>query len=128
MKGNIINDNNTKKRSKSSDNYNNQIISFFQKCDQTQIKKSKKIKNEKKNNIDNNKNKMNINIDIKKIKDSKYSNNIYLIANQKTLIEILKLKENYKGIISPSYIYDSFFNGELLNLEDINIFNKYKLI
>lgn len=128
LKGNIINDNNTKKRSKSSDNYNNQIISFFQKCDQTQIKKSKKIKNEKKNNIDNNKNKMNINIDIKKIKDSKYSNNIYLIANQKTLIEILKLKENYKGIISPSYIYDSFFNGEFLNLEDINIFNKYKLI
>ena len=58
----------------------------------------------------------------KKIED------IYLISKDKVnSIKILNKTKYYKGIISYKYIYDSFINGQLLDLNKKEIFEKYKL-
>ena len=56
------------------------------------------------------------------------NNKIYLITREKTLNNYFNLKENYAGLIIPNYIYNSFLNGELLDLENQDIFNKYKFL
>ena len=53
---------------------------------------------------------------------------IYLISKDKVNnINILNKAKCYKGIISYKYIYDSFINGQLLDLNEKEIFEKYKL-
>ena len=56
------------------------------------------------------------------------NNKIYLITREKTLNNYFNLKEKYAGLIIPNYIYNSFLNGELLDLENQDIFNKYKFL
>ena len=41
--------------------------------------------------------------------------------------EAAKKVKFYKGVISYKYIYDSFLNGQLLDLNEEEILNKYKL-
>ena len=52
----------------------------------------------------------------------------YLITKDKVNnIKFLSKIKYYKGIISYKYIYDSFINGQLLDLKEKEIFDKYKL-
>ena len=52
----------------------------------------------------------------------------FLISKEKVnSIKFLKKIKYYKGVISHKYIYDSFLNGQLLDLNDKDIFEKYKL-
>ena len=39
----------------------------------------------------------------------------------------MKKVKYYKGVISYKYVYDSFLNGQLLDLNDKSIFEKYQL-
>ena len=102
------------------------------------IKESQDINNDEnkiqEENINNeinqkeNKNKVNNN-------NKKESNNeepkiegTYLISKEKiNSIKFLKKVKYYKGVISCKYIYDSFLNGQLLDLNDKDIFEKYQL-
>ena len=75
---------------------------------------------ENKNKINNNK-KEDINEDPK-------IEGTYLISKEKVnSIKFLKKVKYYKGVISCKYIYDSFLNGQLLDLNDKDIFEKYQL-
>ena len=52
----------------------------------------------------------------------------YLITKEKVnSITFLRKVKYYKGIISEKYVYDSFLNGQLLDLNDKSIFEKYQL-
>ena len=52
----------------------------------------------------------------------------YLISKNKVNnIKFLKKVKYYKGVISYKYIYDSFSNGQLLDLNEEEIIEKYKL-
>ena len=42
-------------------------------------------------------------------------------------IKFLKKVKYYKGVISYKYVYDSFLNGQLLDLNDKSVFEKYQL-
>ena len=70
------------------------------------------------------------------IKDDKINNNnddpkiegTYLISKEKiNSIKFLKKVKYYKGVISYKYVYDSFLNGQLLDLNDKSVFEKYQL-
>ena len=82
----------------------------------------------KKNEIMDNKNALNKeNIPESENKFKKIED-IYLISKDKVnSIKILNKTKYYKGIISYKYIYDSFINGQLLDLNKKEIFEKYKL-
>ena len=84
------------------------------------MKKMNEIKEN--NNVLNKENITDCENNSQKIKD------IYLISKDKVnSIKILNKAKYYKGIISYKYIYDSFINGQLLDLNEKEIFEKYKL-
>jgi hypothetical protein len=138
LKANIINMNLPKKRPKS---VANQINNNLKKIE----KRSKKFNLEvikESNNIKNDENKINeekeniavINDEtINKSKNTtiKEEPNIegtYLISKEKiNSIKIMKKVKYYKGVISIKYVYDSFLNGQLLDLNDKIILEKYQL-
>ena len=138
LKANIINMNLPKKRPKS---VANQIKNNLKKIE----KRSKKFNLEvikESNNIKNDENKINeekeniavINDEtINKSKNTtiKEEPNIegtYLISKEKiNSIKFMKKVKYYKGVISIKYVYDSFLNGQLLDLNDKIILEKYQL-
>ena len=143
LKANIININIPKKRPKSVANQININLKKIEKKSKRNInleviKESQDINNDEnkiqEENINNeinqkeNKNKVNNN-------NKKESNNeepkiegTYLISKEKiNSIKFLKKVKYYKGVISCKYIYDSFLNGQLLDLNDKDIFEKYQL-
>ena len=138
LKANIINMNLPKKRPKS---VANQINNNLKKIE----KRSKKFNLEvikESNNIKNDENKINeekeniavINDEtINKSKNTtiKEEPNIegtYLISKEKiNSIKFMKKVKYYKGVISIKYVYDSFLNGQLLDLNDKIILEKYQL-
>ena len=141
LKANIININIPKRRPKS---VTSQININLKKME----KKSKKninlevIKEQENNDIKNNENKIQeegqevTNEKSNIIKDYKINNNnddpkiegTYLISKEKiNSIKFLKKVKYYKGVISYKYVYDSFLNGQLLDLNDKSIFEKYQL-
>ena len=138
LKANIINMNLPKKRPKS---VANQINNNLKKIE----KRSKKFNLEvikESNNIKNDENKINeekeniavINDEtINKSKNTtiKEEPNIegtYLISKEKiNSIKYMKKVKYYKGVISIKYVYDSFLNGQLLDLNDKIILEKYQL-
>ena len=78
------------------------------------------VKNEKSNIIKDDK--INNNTDDQKIEGT------YLISKEKiNSIKFLKKVKYYKGVISYKYVYDSFLNGQLLDLNDKSVFEKYQL-
>ena len=143
LKANIININIPKRRPKS---VTSQININLKKME----KKSKKninlevIKEQENNDIKNNENKIQeegqevTNEKSNIIKDYKINNNnnddpkiegTYLISKEKiNSIKFLKKVKYYKGVISYKYVYDSFLNGQLLDLNDKSIFEKYQLL
>ena len=100
------------------------------KKDSNEIGKSKNINihrinnnilSKKKNDIESNDLKENIN-EKQKIEGT------FLISKEKINNKrFFKKIKDYKGIISYEYIYDSFLNGQLLDLNDKEILEKYKL-
>jgi hypothetical protein len=138
LKANIINMNLPKKRPKSVANHINNNLKKIEK-------RSKKFNLEvikESNNIKNDENKINeekeniavINDEtINKSKNTtiKEEPNIegtYLISKEKiNSIKIMKKVKYYKGVISIKYVYDSFLNGQLLDLNDKIILEKYQL-
>ena len=92
------------------------------KINENQKDNSKNV-NEKKNdnNINDNKSKSNKN-------EEQNIEGTYLISKDRVNnIKFLKKVKFYKGVISYKYIYDSFLNGQLLDLTEEEILNKYKL-
>ena len=96
------------------------------------------LEKDEKNKIDENEKELKKNDKLNNLKDvngKKTDNNeeqiiegTYLIGKEKVNnIKFLKKVKYYKGVISYKYIYDSFLNGELLDLNEQEIFNKYKL-
>ena len=83
------------------------------------------IKNLDKNNKDDNI----LNNNITEFKnETQKKTGTYLISKDKpNNIKFLNKVKYYKGIISYKYIYDSFINGQLLDLNEKEIFEKYKL-
>jgi hypothetical protein len=141
LKANIININIPKRRPKS---VTSQININLKKME----KKSKKninlevIKEQENNDIKNDENKIQEegqevkNEKSNIIKDDKINNNTddqkiegtYLISKEKiNSIKFLKKVKYYKGVISYKYVYDSFLNGQLLDLNDKSVFEKYQL-
>ena len=157
LKANIINTNVPKNCSRSVTNQINLNLQKMTKktkknnlevIQENQLEKDdKNIKNENKkelNEIDKSKNSnekninnSNVNNNIKINDDNKMKCNnneeqiiegTYLISKDKVNnIKFLKKVKFYKGIISYKYIYDSFSNGQLLDLNEQKIFEKYKL-
>ena len=82
----------------------------------------------KMNEIMKNKNALNKENILEYVNKSQKIEDIYLISKDKVNnINILNKAKCYKGIISYKYIYDSFINGQLLDLNEKEIFEKYKL-
>ena len=149
LKANIININLPKNRSRS---VANQINMNLDKLLKKNKKNNLEVINE--NGLDN---KENINEDDKKVKIEKSkdikemrNNNINLINDRNKAKDIINEEQNlektflisknkvnnikylskikyYKGVISYKYIYDSFLNGQLLDLNEKEIFEKYKM-
>ena len=145
LKANIININIPKKRpksvtsqininlkkieKKSKKNINFEVIKESQDINNGENKiqeiqeeniNNQKDSKENKNKINNNK-KEDINEDPK-------IEGTYLISKEKVnSIKFLKKVKYYKGVISCNYIYDSFLNGQLLDLNDKDILKKYQL-
>ena len=146
LKGNIINTNMPKKKSRS---FVNQIKLNLEKITKKTKKNSLEVINENDlSNKENNKNEIeNLEYNNEGNNDNGNSNNnnisneiecknneeqkiegIYFIAKDKfNNIKLLKKVKYFKGIISYKYIYDSFSNGQLLDLGEQDIFEKYKL-
>ena len=153
LKANIINNNMPKKRSRS---FANQINLNLEKLTKKNKKNNLEVINEKETvnkddsnrieedkdlkEIDNsininikriyNDNKENINYKNEgdnKIEEQKNDRTFFISKEKVNNIKFLKKVKYYKGIISYKYIYDSFLNGKLLDLDDPEIFNKYKL-
>ena len=144
LKANIINSNIPKKRprsvasqinlnlekmTKKAKKNNLEVIheNELVKDDKNKINENKKDNsknvNEKKNdnNINDNKSKCNKN-------EEQNIEGTYLISKDRVNnIKFLKKVKFYKGVISYKYIYDSFLNGQLLDLTEEEILNKYKL-
>jgi hypothetical protein len=153
LKANIINNNMPKNRSRS---FANQINLNLKKLTKKNKKNNLEIINEKETinkedcnrieeekdlrEIDNSKN-INLkrlyndnkeNINFKNERDNKIEEQqndmTFFISKEKVNnINFLKKVKYYKGIISYKYVYDSFLNGKLLDLDEAEIFNKYKL-
>ena len=140
LKANIININIPKKRPKSITSQINVNLTKIEKRSKKNIlqnnleviKESKAIKSdenkiqEEKEEIT--KDKLNISND-KINNDGQKTEGTYLISKEKiNSIAFLKKVKYYKGVISLKYVYDSFLNGQLLDLNDKDIFEKYQLI
>ena len=147
LKANIINNNMPKKRSRS---FANQINLNLEKLTKKNKKNNLEVINEKEtvdkdgsNRIEEEKDLKeidnSININTKRINNANKENinykneehqndRTFFISKEKVNnLKFLKNVKYYKGIISYKYIYDSFLNGKLLDLDDLEIFNKYKL-
>ena len=140
LKANIININIPKKRPKSITSQINVNLTKIEKRSKKNIlqnnleviKESKAIKSdenkiqEEKEEIT--KDKLNISND-KINNDGQKIEGTYLISKERiNSIAFLKKVKYYKGVISLKYVYDSFLNGQLLDLNDKDIFEKYQLI
>ena len=140
LKANIININIPKKRPKSITSQINVNLTKIEKRSKKNIlqnnleviKESKAIKSdedkiqEEKEEIT--KDKLNISND-KINNDGQKIEGTYLISKERiNSITFLKKVKYYKGVISLKYVYDSFLNGQLLDLNDKDIFEKYQLI
>ena len=142
LKANIININIPKKRPKSVTSQININLKKIEKKSKKNInleviKECQSINNNE-NNIQEEKinNQINSKDNKNKINNNKKENNkeepkiegTYLISKEKVnSIKFLKKVKYYKGVISCKYIYDSFLNGQLLDLNDKDIFEKYQL-
>jgi len=150
LKANIINNNMPKKRSRS---FANQINLNLEKLTKKNKKNNLEVIKEKDNIDKDDSNRIeeekdlkemdnSIDLNIKRIYNNNKENIIYknegdkeeqndrtfFISKEKVNnIKFLKKVKYYKGIISYKYIYDSFLNGKLLDLDNLEIFNKYKL-
>ena len=120
-----ININLNKIEKKSKKNINLDVIKEQENCE---IKNDENKIQEEKQEINNNKS---INEKSDKINNNNNDQKIegtYLISKDKVnSIKFLKKVKYYKGVISIKYVYDSFINGQLLDLNDKNIFEKYQL-
>ena len=140
LKANIININIPKKRPKSITSQINVNLTKIEKRSKKNIlqnnleviKESKAIKSdenkiqEEKEEIT--KDKLNISND-KINNDGQKIEGTYLISKERiNSITFLKKVKYYKGVISLKYVYDSFLNGQLLDLNDKDIFEKYQLV
>ena len=120
-----ININLNKIEKKSKKNINLDVIKEQENCeiknDENKIQEEKQeINNDK--SINEKSDKINNNNNDQKIEGT------YLISKDKVnSIKFLKKVKYYKGVISIKYVYDSFINGQLLDLNDKNIFEKYQL-
>ena len=120
-----ININLNKIEKKSKKNINLDVIKEQENCeiknDENKIQEEKQeINNDK--SINEKSDKINNNNNDQKIEGT------YLISKDKiNSIKFLKKVKYYKGVISIKYVYDSFINGQLLDLNDKNIFEKYQL-
>ena len=120
-----ININLNKIEKKSKKNINLDVIKEQENCeiknDENKIQEEKQeINNDK--SINEKSDKINNNNNDQKIEGT------YLISKDKVnSIKFLKKVKYYKGVISIKYVYDSFINGQLLDLNDKNISEKYQL-
>ena len=138
LKANIININIPKKRSKSVTSQININLKKIEKKSKkninleviketTDIKSDENKKKKKKKDIEKDTSK-NITKDKIKNKEEPKIEGTYLISKEKVnSINFLKKVKYYKGVISQKYVYDSFLNGQLLDLNDKSIFEKYQL-
>ena len=138
LKANIININIPKKRSKSVTSQININLKKIEKKSKKNInleviKEAADIKSdenkiqEEKKDIEKDTSK-NITKDKIKNKEEQKIEGTYLISKEKVnSINFLKKVKYYKGVISQKYVYDSFLNGQLLDLNDKSIFEKYQL-
>ena len=138
LKANIININIPKKRSKSVTSQININLNKIEKKSKknsnlevinetTDIKSDENKIQEEKKDIEKDKSK-NVTKDKIKNKEEPKIEGTYLISKEKlNSINFLKKVKYYKGVISQKYVYDSFLNGQLLDLNDKNIFEKYQL-
>ena len=107
---------------KSKKNSNLEVIN-----ETTDIKSDENKIQEEKKDIEKDKSK-NVTKDKIKNKEEPKIEGTYLISKEKLYsINFLKKVKYYKGVISQKYVYDSFLNGQLLDLNDKNIFEKYQL-
>ena len=152
LKANIINTNMPKNRSRSVSNQinmnleklikknkktnnlevinenelNNKEINTNEKEKKTnEIDKSKNLNEKRINNI----NKVNDENKSKdKLSEEQNTERTFLISKNKVNNKkFLNKVKYYKGVISFKYIYDSFLNGQLLDLNEKEIYEKYKL-
>ena len=138
LKASIININIPKKRSKSVTSQININLNKIEKKSKknsnlevinetTDIKSDENKIQEEKKDIEKDKSK-NVTKDKIKNKEEPKIEGTYLISKEKlNSINFLKKVKYYKGVISQKYVYDSFLNGQLLDLNDKNIFEKYQL-
>ena len=138
LKANIININIPKKRSKSVTSQININLKKIEKKSKKNInleviKETNDIKSdenkiqEEKKDIEKETSK-NVTKDKIKNKEEPKIEGTYLISKEKVnSINFLKKVKYYKGVISQKYVYDSFLNGQLLDLNDKSIFEKYQL-
>ena len=138
LKANIININIPKKRSKSVTSQININLKKIEKKSKkninleviketTDIKSNENKIQEEKKDIEKDTSK-NITKDKIKNKEEPKIEGTYLISKEKVnSINFLKKVKYYKGVISQKYVYDSFLNGQLLDLNDKSIFEKYQL-
>jgi hypothetical protein len=138
LKASIININIPKKRSKSVTSQININLNKIEKkskknsnleviSETTDIKSDENKIQEEKKDIEKDKSK-NVTKDKIKNKEEPKIEGTYLISKEKlNSINFLKKVKYYKGVISQKYVYYSFLNGQLLDLNDKNIFEKYQL-
>ena len=138
LKANIININIPKKRSKSVTSQININLKKIEKKSKkninleviketTDIKSDENKIQEEKKDIEKDTSK-NITKDKIKNKEEPKIEGTYLISKEKVnSINFLKKVKYYKGVVSQKYVYDSFLNGQLLDLNDKSIFEKYQL-
>ena len=138
LKANIIKINIPKKRSKSVTSQININLKKIEKKSKkninleviketTDIKSDENKIQEEKKDIEKDTSK-NITKDKIKNKEEPKIEGTYLISKEKVnSINFLKKVKYYKGVISQKYVYDSFLNGQLLDLNDKSIFEKYQL-
>ena len=138
LKANIININIPKKRSKSVTSQININLKKIEKKSKkninleviketTDIKSDENKIQEEKKDIEKDTSK-NVTKDKIKNKEEPKIEGTYLISKEKVnSINFLKKVKYYKGVISQKYVYDSFLNGQLLDLNDKSIFERYQL-
>ena len=144
LKANIINSNIPKKRPRSvasQINLNLEKMTKKAKKNNLEVIHENELVKDDKNKINENQKDNSKNVIEKKndnnINDNKSKSNkneeqniegTYLISKDRVNnIKFLKKVKFYKGVISYKYIYDSFLNGQLLDLTEEEILNKYKL-
>ena len=144
LKANIINSNIPKKRPRSvasQINLNLEKMTKKAKKNNLEVIHENELVKDEKNKINENQKDNSKNVIEKKndnnINDNKSKSNkneeqniegTYLISKDRVNnIKFLKKVKFYKGVISYKYIYDSFLNGQLLDLTEEEILNKYKL-